>query len=91
MLIRAPAGGAADRVRRRTTAPAGAVLYVFSDGIYEIRTPNGAELELSEFVDILTRPERVPGRKVEEMLETMKELQGHPHFDDDVSLLALWL
>jgi len=75
----------------RTEVPPGATLYVFSDGIYEIRTPEGGEMELSAFVDILQRPEREPGRKVDEVLATMRELQGHPHFDDDVSLLEVRL
>lgn len=75
----------------RTEVPPGAALYVFSDGIYEIRTPDGGEMELNAFVEILKRPEREPGRKVEEVLETMRELQGHPHFDDDVSLLEVRL
>lgn len=75
----------------RTEVPPGATLYVFSDGIYEIRTPEGGEMELSAFVDILKYPEREPGRKVDEVLATMRELQGHPHFDDDVSLLEVRL
>jgi sigma-B regulation protein RsbU (phosphoserine phosphatase) len=75
----------------RIAVPKGATLFVFSDGIYEIRKPDGAELELSEFVEVLTRPEQEPGRKVDEVLTTMRELQGHDHFEDDVSLLALWL
>jgi sigma-B regulation protein RsbU (phosphoserine phosphatase) len=75
----------------QTQVPVGATLYVFSDGIYEIRTADGVELELNEFVEILQRPERETGRKVDEVLATMRELQGHPHFDDDVSLLELRL
>ena len=75
----------------QTEVPPGATLYVFSDGIYEIRTPEGGEMELSAFVDILKHPEREPGRKVDEVLATMRELQGHPHFDDDVSLLEVRL
>ena len=75
----------------QTQVPEGALLYVFSDGIYEVRTPDGAEMELNEFVEILNRPERESGRKVDEVLATMRELQGHDHFDDDVSLLELRL
>lgn len=75
----------------RVTIPRGATLFVFSDGIYEIRTPEGAELELNEFVEVLARPEREPGHKVDEVLATMRELQGHANFEDDISLLALWL
>ncbi len=75
----------------QTHVPPGATLYVFSDGIYEIRTPDGGEMELAEFVEILRRPERSPGQKVMEVLETMRDLQGRSHFDDDVSLLELRL
>lgn len=75
----------------RVHVPIGAKLFVFSDGIYEIRTPEGTELELNDFVEILTRPEERPGHKVDEVLATMRELQGHAHFEDDVSLLAFWL
>jgi len=74
-----------------TRVPEGARLYVFSDGIYEIRTPDGAELELNDFVQILARPEQAPGQKVNEVLETMRALQGRPDFEDDVSLLEVRL
>lgn len=73
----------------QTRVPPNARLYVFSDGIYEIRTTEGREMELNGFIDILKHPEQTRRNKVNEVLETMQALQGHPDFEDDVSLLEL--
>lgn len=75
----------------QTQVPHGATLFVFSDGIYEITKQSGDEVELNEFVEILRKPEQVSGQKVNEVLETMRELQGRSHFDDDVSLMEFRL
>lgn len=75
----------------QTEIPPGSTLYVFSDGVYEIQKTSGQEMELDEFISILKAPERQAGRKVDEVLETMVELQGRSHFDDDVSLMELKL
>ena len=75
----------------QTQVPHGATLFVFSDGIYEITKQSGDEVELNEFVEILRKPEQSPGQKVNEVLETMRELQGRAHFDDDVSLMEFRL
>jgi len=75
----------------QTEIPPGSTLYVFSDGVYEVQTTSGQEMELDEFINILKAPERQAGRKVDEVLDTMVELQGRSHFDDDVSLMELKL
>ncbi len=75
----------------QTQIPEGATLFVFSDGIYEITRQSGDEVELDEFVEILRQPEQSPGQKVNEVLETMREIQGRAHFDDDVSLMEFRL
>lgn len=72
-----------------TSVPRGAKLFVFSDGIYEIQRQDGRELELSEFLKVLERPEKTTGGKVEEVLSAMTEIQGRPQFEDDVSLMEL--
>ena len=69
--------------------PEGAKLFIYSDGIYEIQTREGKELEFSAFLDELKKPAREPGRKVNEVLEVMAGLQGRAHFDDDVSMMEL--
>lgn len=73
----------------RTTVPEGARLFIYSDGIYEIQTREGKELEFSVFLDELKKPAGEPGRKVNEVLEVMADLQGRAHFDDDVSMMEL--
>jgi sigma-B regulation protein RsbU (phosphoserine phosphatase) len=72
-----------------TVVPVGAKLYVFSDGIYEIQTRDGEEVDLPSFLEILRAPEGRPGAKVDEVLETMAKIQGRDQFDDDVSLMEL--
>lgn len=72
-----------------TVIPEGAKLYIYSDGLYEIQTRDGAELEFTVFLDELQRSEVEPGRKVHEVLERMADLQGRAHFDDDVSMVEL--
>lgn len=69
--------------------PEGAKLYIYSDGLYEIQTRDGSELEFTVFLEELQKPELEPGRKVHEVLETMAGLQGRAHFDDDVSMVEL--
>lgn len=71
----------------RATVPRGAKLYIYSDGIYEIQTRDGKELEFSVFLDELQKPAREPGRKLNEVLEVMADLQGSRHFEDDVSMM----
>jgi sigma-B regulation protein RsbU (phosphoserine phosphatase) len=73
----------------RATVPEGAKLFIYSDGIYEIQTREGKELEFSVFLDELKKPARQPGRKVNEVLEVMADLQGRAQFDDDVSMMEL--
>ena len=72
-----------------TVVPEGARLYVFSDGIYEIQSQAGEEVDLPSFLEILRVPESRSGAKVEEVLQTMARIQGRDQFDDDVSLMEL--
>lgn len=72
-----------------TQVPAGGRLFVYSDGIYEIQTQDGKELEFGTFLDELKKPAESNGRKLEEVLATMTSLQGRSHFDDDVSMMEL--
>lgn len=70
-----------------TQVPEGALLYVFSDGIYEVTRTDGREMELSDFIEILKEPETTPGAKVQEVFKTMAAVQGREDFEDDVSLV----
>ena len=72
-----------------TQVPKGAILYVFSDGIYEVTRTDGREMELQDFIEVLKAPEKTEGAKVEEVFKTMATIQGRDEFEDDVSLMEL--
>lgn len=61
-------------------------LFVFSDGVYEIKKPDGTMLELSEFVKILTLPSK--GKDdLDEILNYAQELNKRESFEDDFSIV----
>jgi len=73
-----------------TVLPPAALLYLFSDGAYEITRPDGSMMRYEEFVTLLaTCPEPHGPARVAAVIDTIRAAQGHPHFDDDVSLLEL--
>ncbi|MDQ7821301.1 MAG: SpoIIE family protein phosphatase [Candidatus Eremiobacteraeota bacterium] len=63
-------------------------LYVFSDGVYEIKKPAGAMLTYYEFVQLLGVPAGHP-RGIDEIVSSVCALQGSEHFVDDFSLLEI--
>jgi sigma-B regulation protein RsbU (phosphoserine phosphatase) len=73
-----------------TTLPPAALLYLFSDGAYEITRPDGTLMHYDEFVALLTaRRESSGASRVAALVEAARAVQDRPHFDDDVSLLEL--
>ncbi|PJD98221.1 MAG: response regulator [Parachlamydia sp.] len=65
------------------------VLYIFSDGIYEIFKRNGKGLlHLQEFVDILQDAES-QGESLDYILSKVRGLNNEENFIDDVSLIKL--
>ena len=75
---------------RSTELPPAALLYLFSDGAYEITRPDGSMMRYDEFVALLAaRPEPPGPARVVAIVDAVRAAQGRPHFDDDVSLLEL--
>ena len=73
-----------------TVLPPSALLYLFSDGAYEITRPDGAMMRYAEFVALLAeRPEPPGPARVAAVIDAVRAAQGRAHFDDDVSLLEL--
>jgi phosphoserine phosphatase RsbU/P len=73
-----------------TTLPPAALLYLFSDGAYEITRPDGSMMRYDDFVALLAaRPEPPGAGRVAAIVDAVRAAQGRPHFDDDVSLLEL--
>jgi len=65
----------------------GSALYLFSDGLFEVRTTNGKEQGLDDFVPRLLA---APGDRSEpeRLVAAVRRLTGRNEFDDDVTLLV---
>ncbi|MBO3459850.1 SpoIIE family protein phosphatase [Aetokthonos hydrillicola Thurmond2011] len=64
-----------------------AILYIFSDGIYEFQLPNGHMWSLDGFIDLLTRYGK--SHNLEEVLSHLINLSSKASFEDDLSLLKV--
>jgi len=74
--------------RSVTVAPA-AALHLFSDGLFEVVSPEGRERGLADFQPLLLEPPD-PGRtEPERLFERVRSLSGPAPFDDDVSILTV--
>ncbi len=74
-------------VTAETTVPAGARLYLLSDGTYEVRRPGQAMMELPEFADILVPAEKTADGKIQEVITEIRRQQDNDSFEDDFSLV----
>lgn len=73
-----------------TTLPPAVLLYLFSDGAYEVTRPGGDMMRVDEFIALLAaRTEPAGQTRVTAIVDAVRSLQGRSHFDDDVSLLEL--
>jgi hypothetical protein len=92
LWVKSPAIGLApDWPYRHAEAvlPPGARLHLFSDGAFEIETPDGRQLTIRDFVPHLAAPP-VPGlAEPERLLRLVRGLARPGPLDDDVSLLTL--
>ncbi len=70
----------------------GSRLYLFSDGVYEVRKTSGKMMVFREFTDLLThRARRTSESTVQEVFLQIQSMAGADHFDDDFSLLEVTL
>jgi len=67
--------------------PPGGVLYVFSDGVYEIARPDGSWQSWQELAAFLQA--KIPD--IEEIVQRMRDERGSEVFEDDFSLLQMKL
>jgi len=63
-------------------------LFLFSDGAYEIRRPDGSFWEFEDFVALLSR-QRPSEIDFEHVMALTRRLQGSDQFADDYSLLSV--
>ncbi len=72
------------------TMPTGSRLFLFSDGLFELRNGDETMLGLRGLADVLHDAARHPdGARVDEVRRRLVDYQGHAEFDDDFSLLEL--
>ncbi|PAW79394.1 MAG: response regulator [Verrucomicrobia bacterium Tous-C9LFEB] len=74
-----------------TDVPANAKLFVFSDGTYEIKRPDGTMMELEEFVHLLAKPVEGLDQKLDAILSEVRSQQGSEFFVDDFSIVEFQL
>ncbi|MBI3798562.1 MAG: SpoIIE family protein phosphatase [Deltaproteobacteria bacterium] len=65
------------------------ILYIFSDGVYEIPKPDGTVLTFAEFVKVLTRPIPPKHADIDHIVHTMQVLGDSETFADDFSILRV--
>lgn len=73
----------------RTHVPSGARLFIYSDGAFEIHTPDGGEWKFAEFVRFLSdaRGGEVP--PLDALLAHVRALKGSDQLDDDFSIFEV--
>jgi phosphoserine phosphatase RsbU/P len=87
-----PALGVLPSVRYRAeecTLVAPARLFLFSDGVYEISTPDGNMLPFAAFEGALARPVRDGRSELDELLRFAQEAHGAHTLEDDFSIVKL--
>jgi phosphoserine phosphatase RsbU/P len=74
----------------KTIAP-GSRVYVFSDGIYEVRRKEGDVFGMEEFLDILDKlpPEETQAKRLEGLVSIVRSISLNGAFEDDVSIIEL--
>lgn len=70
--------------------PSPSRLFLFSDGTYEVRKPDGAMLDFDEFLDVLAQPPKEEP-ELDRLLNFVRTLHGPGPLEDDFSIVKLEL
>src|SRR6478672_2719610 len=65
------------------------ILYIFSDGIYEINQPDGTIWGLDAFIQLLTDAWKNHDGSLGQILQAVQGLSSKDYFEDDLSLLQI--
>lgn len=74
-------------ISSRCEVPEDSDLYIFSDGVYEVRQLDGEIWGLEAFVDLIAK--QTSGATLDEILQTVHSLSNDEAFNDDLSLLKV--
>jgi sigma-B regulation protein RsbU (phosphoserine phosphatase) len=67
----------------------GSVLYLFSDGAFEVTTADGRQRGLDDFLMLLGGPEAGTSGETEHIYKAVKAIARPGPLDDDFSVLAV--
>lgn len=70
-----------------TTVPQGSVLYIFSDGVYEITRPDGTMWDFAGLRSWLENPPVTAASEIDVLYRHAQEMHGAPVLEDDFSML----
>ena len=76
---------------RSVSVPAGARLFVYSDGAFEISRPDGSMWAFDDFLKTLGTPPPVAVSPMDALVTLARQISGREDFSDDVSMLELVL
>ena len=71
------------------TVEPGDQLYVYSDGVFEIRKKDDEMWTFHEFVELMGAPLTEGQPRIDRLLATTRDLQGSDLFEDDFSMVEL--
>jgi sigma-B regulation protein RsbU (phosphoserine phosphatase) len=74
---------------RRIAVPHHSRLYLYSDGAYELTTPDGGMLAIEDMEAMIARVSSSDTPQTAEILRLIRAAHGHAEFQDDVSLLEV--
>jgi phosphoserine phosphatase RsbU/P len=74
---------------KHVSVPHNARLYLYSDGAYEVTTPQGVMLQLEDLQAIIARVAMNDGPQTAGILKVVREAHGKAELQDDVSLLEV--
>ena len=69
--------------------PAGANIYLFSDGVFEIVDRHGAQWTIEDFVALMLKPREEGVKELQRLSKAVTKAAHHGALDDDFSLLVL--
>ncbi|MBD2742550.1 SpoIIE family protein phosphatase [Coleofasciculus sp. FACHB-1120] len=65
------------------------ILYIFSDGIYEINQPDGTIWGLDAFINLLAEFPKNSQNNLDQIVNSVQDRNPDDYFDDDLSLLQI--
>ena len=71
--------------------PAGARLFVYSDGAFEISRPDGSMWAFADFLAVLTAPAVGPTSPIDGLVSVIRSVSQREDFNDDFSMVELGL